>query len=617
MRVTQRTMYNSFINNMQSSLAAYMDSNIQGSSQKKINRPSDDPAGMALVLNTRRNIDNTAQLQRNVDTAQGWLNLADTTLTQTSETIIKIKALAEQAATGTYSDENRYQISLQIRELFGQLLNLSNTQFEGKSLFAGHKYDQPAFQQALAVNTMDTTTVQADGSVGLQNVPFTMAGASERSIMLVFNTTGRVNSDAAQADALDYQWSDDGGKSWQNGTLAAGQNAISMNGATLTIPNGTNVTAQDPTQDVGAQNGTMLYIRPTAVYMGDLQGPEPYGVLTGGQPGLTTNVQGSFPGNVLVAVNNNPNLVTGAGTSVNYSYSLDNGATWVNTTATVPSPANGKVTLNIPGGSVELNASDPANPSVPAGTLIDVQPRRADVMGGPTGMAVNVQGTYNKNVLVRMDGSVDLATGGPLAYSYSTDNGTTWVKANAHTPTPPNGSIRLPLPGGFMDLQRGADPNLTAGTQIVIHPDRADLNYEIMKDTYVSVNSVGKNIFGGIYQGQPGLPEGQNLFEIVGKLIAYTENNNQTGIQECLAAITSAQEKVLTEAARIGGLENRLSLAKEVLSFDKLDQESRLSYTEDVDLTELLTRMAQQQLAYNTVLKSSSMIMQLSLTKFV
>jgi flagellar hook-associated protein 3 FlgL len=42
-----------------------------------------------------------------------------------------------------------------------------------------------------------------------------------------------------------------------------------------------------------------------------------------------------------------------------------------------------------------------------------------------------------------------------------------------------------------------------------------------------------------------------------------------------------------------------------------------LSYTEDIDLTELLTKLTQQQLTYSTVLKSSSMIMQLSLANYV
>ena len=58
-------------------------------------------------------------------------------------------------------------------------------------------------------------------------------------------------------------------------------------------------------------------------------------------------------------------------------------------------------------------------------------------------------------------------------------------------------------------------------------------------------------------------------------------------------------------------------MAQDVLSFQKLDQEERLSYTEDIDLTELLAKLTRQQLTYQTVLQSSSMIMQMSLAKYI
>lgn len=604
MRVTQSMMYKSFISNMQSTLGAYMESNMQGASQKKINRPSDDPAGMALVLNSRRSIDETTQLQRNVDTAQGWLNLADSTLTQVSTTITSIKALAEQAATGTMTPENRLQVSTQLRQLFGQLLNLSNMQFEGNSIFAGHKYNQPAFEEALAVNTMDPA---------LENINYTVTGKLERSMMVRFTNTG--SEVVGGPNPISYSWSNDGGNTWNNATLNAGENTIAQKGMQLTIPMGSTIPAQNPAAEPNAKDG-ILYIRPTAVYQGDEQGAQPYAKVTNGSTGINTIVNGSIANNVRIDFTSTADLRTDGGT---LSYDMTYNGVTTSHAVNLPNPATGSLSLGLPGGgTIEFNATQGFS-MLDTGTSIDVQPRRVDMMGGPVGLQVNAQGTYNRNMLVRVDDNVALNVADQTVhYSYSTDNGNTWVRAQSQTPgTMPN-PTRLPVPGGYLELTPSAlGPNLNAGTQFVIHPDRADLNYEIMQNTYVSVNSVGKDVFGGMFNGKPALPGDQNLFEVVGKLIAYTENNNQQGVQQCLAALTTAQEKVLTEAARIGGLENRLSLAKDMLSFEKLDQEERLSYTEDVDLTVLLTRMAQQELAYNTVLKSSSMIMQLNLTKFV
>ena len=45
--------------------------------------------------------------------------------------------------------------------------------------------------------------------------------------------------------------------------------------------------------------------------------------------------------------------------------------------------------------------------------------------------------------------------------------------------------------------------------------------------------------------------------------------------------------------------------------------EDRMSTIEDVDLTELVTKLAQQQMAYQSVLQSSTMIMQLNIMDYL
>lgn len=137
-RITQRTMYDSMVGQMQKNLAAYMESNEQGSTQKKINRPSDDPAGTYRVLMGRDEISATTQYQSNVDTVTGWLQLADNVLsTQVSTLFQELESLAQQASNTEMTAENRKQIGFRVKEIFGSLLNLANTEFEGKSIFAG------------------------------------------------------------------------------------------------------------------------------------------------------------------------------------------------------------------------------------------------------------------------------------------------------------------------------------------------------------------------------------------------------------------------------------------------------------------------------------------------
>ena len=153
MRITQSMIYDNYVSQMQTSLGAYMNSAEQGSTQKKINAPSDDPAGTYKVLNLRNSTTYNKQLLSNCDTAKGWLQLEDSVLsTQVPTVITSIKELAEQAATGTYTAEQRLDIAYQVRQQFGSLINMANTEFDGKNLFAGHKYDGTAFQEGLALS---------------------------------------------------------------------------------------------------------------------------------------------------------------------------------------------------------------------------------------------------------------------------------------------------------------------------------------------------------------------------------------------------------------------------------------------------------------------------------
>lgn len=518
-RVTQRNMYGSMINNMQNSLAAYMESTMQGSTQKRINRPSDDPAGTFRVLTARNEIQNTDQYKTNVETAKGWLQLADNVVaTQTNNILTQLKELAEQASTDTYTADQRKIMADEARSLFGSLLNLSNTEFDGKSIFAGHRYDSNAFEQGLAVTSWDENWSEAANQGA-----FTIEGSSESTIMVQFTSDGTVGN-----DDLTYRWSADGGDTWTEGTLAANADpnavfTIAANGVTLTVPSGLQTSAADVDAGPGAKNGTLLYIRPTAFYQGDDNNPPPDIVVMGGQDGL---------------------------------------------------------------GKDQVSAT----------------------------------GNFGKDVLVRFDTAADLATAGnEFTYSYSTDGGNNWVTAKGTTTG--GDSLRLTIPGGYMDFDTtgvAGGSTIPAGAQIMVHPDRADLNFEIMEDTYVSVNSVGMEIFGGYYQGKPALSTEQNVFELAGEFIAYLECDNRDGCAQVLAQLSNdCMPYVESQAAKIGAKENRVETAYDILDFRKLDQEELLSNVEDIDLTELLTNLTRQQMTYSMVLQSSSMIMQLNLSNFL
>jgi flagellar hook-associated protein 3 FlgL len=109
----------------------------------------------------------------------------------------------------------------------------------------------------------------------------------------------------------------------------------------------------------------------------------------------------------------------------------------------------------------------------------------------------------------------------------------------------------------------------------------------------------------------------KNLFVGIGKLIASLELNDQEGISNSLDYIDSALEQVGQMHADIGARLNRLKTSDSILADLQVNQMERKSFIEDVDFADLLTKISQQQTVYQTILKSASMIMKMSLVNYV
>lgn len=508
LRVTQSMIYSSSVTGMNRALSDLMESNLQSSSQLKINRPSDDPAGAGRVITYKASLNNIARYQDNISTAQGWLSTADSVLSSEGSVqtlLTSIKTLAQQGASGTYTAENREQISYEIRQLYEQLINVANTTYNGKHIFSGQKTDSAAYVAGLGVTCVDSGT-------DLDGLSFTAEGGANYTVIIQATSTG--NSQDAT-----YRYSANGGDTWTDipasdisaDTPDTGKVRITAGGVSVIMDMDVQVNAVDADNLHSNNNGTWLYVRPTAIYQGD-----------------DNDTQVAIP--------------YGSGT---------------NTTADV-----------------------------------------------------SASGSFSRDITVRIDGIEN----GKILYSYSGDDGSTWTGATA-----PQGSpAKLSVPGGYLDLAN--EP--AAGEQYVIHPHRADITLAISDTDSVTLNLVGKDVFGGLYENPATgdlevVNNGGNIFEIVGNLIAAAETNSQQGMQEALEGLEDAMNVVLTKAAMVGGRENRLAMTASALTMREMAGEDALSAVRDVDVTELMTRLAQQQVAYNSVLKSSSMIMQMSLVNFL
>ena len=610
MRVTMRNQYSSFLYNVQNNQSKLMELNMQASSQKRINKPSDDAIGTSRVLNYRDSISSITQYQSNIDTAKGWLGLADESMMQTSTVLSRLRSLAEQGATGTMAAKDREAASYEVRQLFHQLVSLSNTEYQGSSIFAGHKVAEDAFREGLMVYDQDGE------HLGLAT------GATERSIVVQFlGAEGETATIGQAAPAggpypINYRYSNDGGLTWNTGQLAdENQTTLELGGVSVQLSSGRTFSLS-PASNTNRAVGSWLTVAPTAIYQGDheAQSAVTYGVAA---PGFTALPLGGFEQNVSVTVNDA--FVVGSGTPFSVTYScVVNGQTQT-TTLTLPNLA-GTATAMIPTpyGGIQLSGS------ASAGDEFTINAGKTGVQN--LGADVNAvgQGVFGRNVMVRIDNATSIGVGGNIEYSYSTDGGVNWSSGHtAPNSADPADPVELLVPGGKLVLSaRDGSVDLPENSMFVIHPQTAAHNVEISANQFVQINNVGSTIFGGHYEHgtEPVFADSEqarNIFVAVGKLVAALENNDQSGCSMALEDLRTSHDYFVTQLASVGARENRLEVAGTVLSGLKLNQQERMSNIEDVDLTTLLTDLANQQVTYEAVLKSSSMIMRMSLVNYL
>lgn len=510
MRITHNMMFSTMTQNMNSILSDYMNTGIQMSTQKRVNSPSDDPTGTVQILNYRASIVANETYINNSQEASAWLASTDGALQQAQTILTRVTELAEQAATGTITSDNRMQISSELEQLFEQLINIANTEYNGTHMFAGHKTDSSAYEKGLGIMTENP---EFDG------ITFEVLGEIPQTAMIRFPADGQIGG----AADLEYEYSKDGGKTWVTKTLNAGDTTLELDGCTVNLAEGAlpvNVTAYNPDTPTSPTNGSMLYVRPSAYYVGD---------------------DNDFPPEV-------------------------------------------------------------------------------DVYGSSIGNT-DAQGIFKSDVQIKFTDHVSVNQNGTVEFQYSTDNGLTWTTGTATTAAGSD-SVRLVVPGGYVDVEAADGAGIAAGSQLVVRPNRAEeQGYEIAPGDFVQITNDGKDIFGGLYKDKNSnyaTPAADpNIFETISDLIAYCQTDNQNGCSQSVEDLRTMSEHLLTKLAEVGGKSNRVEVNITVMQTHKDNQTIRKSNIEDADLTTLLNDITKQQVTYQAVLQSSSMIMNMSLLDYL
>ena len=108
------------------------------SSGIRINRGSDDAAGLAISEGLRSDIRALRQAIRNANDGVSLINVTEGALNEQSGILIRLRELASQAATGTVGSTERATIQLEFTALRNELDRIAQTtEFNGQKLIEG------------------------------------------------------------------------------------------------------------------------------------------------------------------------------------------------------------------------------------------------------------------------------------------------------------------------------------------------------------------------------------------------------------------------------------------------------------------------------------------------
>ena len=145
---------------------------------KRINRPSDDPAGMRDALLLRTEVNQANQFIRNIDNNRIFIQVGDTSLASVNVNLIRAKELAVSQTAGIANPQTRISTSAEINEIIAKVIETANTKVKGQHIFSGTNFRVPPFSSetsgAIYLGNTESFKVRVADGV---NVDFSIPGS--------------------------------------------------------------------------------------------------------------------------------------------------------------------------------------------------------------------------------------------------------------------------------------------------------------------------------------------------------------------------------------------------------------------------------------------------------
>jgi flagellin len=183
---------------VQSTVRAFLRINERLASGLRINRASDDAAGLGIAEALRADVRRFQQEAENLQSGVNTVQTAEGGLSAQADAVHRLRELALQASNGTLTDEQRAALNDEARQLVAEIdATAQNTEFNGTKVLSA---DQTI---AVGVGGSDPITFSQStaASLGLNGIDLRTQSNSQSAIESINSALDRVNENRANLGA--------------------------------------------------------------------------------------------------------------------------------------------------------------------------------------------------------------------------------------------------------------------------------------------------------------------------------------------------------------------------------------------------------------------------------
>lgn len=140
MRITTKVIQNNSLRNINTNKLLQDKLSQQMSTEKKVNRPSDDPIVAIRALRLRTNVNQITQYyEKNVPDAESWLEVTESALSSMSEVVTDMIAQCNKGSNEKLTTDDRETILTALKALRDEVYSTGNADYAGRFIFTGYR----------------------------------------------------------------------------------------------------------------------------------------------------------------------------------------------------------------------------------------------------------------------------------------------------------------------------------------------------------------------------------------------------------------------------------------------------------------------------------------------